>query len=145
MKTKKLATKKTTKTKTSKSVKKTPTKKVVPYSKKKVIENETAPSAPTTPKKVTYREMVEEKFFEVVLRVPREPITETMILTDFVPAKDKMWAGEFVNMYCDRVEMELNEVLNIKTRIAHIKNKPLKEIIDYITKQKDGKVLHGWK
>lgn len=95
-----------------------------------------AQNKPVNPIEANVRKLIEEKFFEVVLRDKQVPITAKTMLQDFVPKKDKAWTSYYVDMYCERVSSFLNPIIGTSLSIRNLKNKPLSEIIDYILKTK---------
>lgn len=84
----------------------------------------------------TVREALEHKFITKILgkKWPFK-LNQKLTLADF--AEDKRFEQDFVQMFIDRVLIEFHE------SIIQRKNKPIKEILDYLEKKQWGNIHYG--
>lgn len=94
---------------------------------------------PTQEVPKTIREQVELDFFKDILNQPYKPVSPKTTLYDFVPKEHKAWAEDYVLVFLDSIYMKM------KISAYKYKKKPVVELLDYLEKQKRGRIFHGWK
>jgi hypothetical protein len=110
--------------------------------KKKTTKKPATVVTPTSTTNVpkTIREQIEQTFFKVVLKKPFAKIPKDKTLKDYAMEVDAKWADDYVQLFMDNIYMDMN----IQLPKTYAK-KTVKEILDYIEKQKRGQIFHGWK
>lgn len=83
----------------------------------------------------TNKDLVEHQFFMQVMSLKKIPKYDKKLIVDF--STNKKFKEEFVDMIVDRVFIIMN------CSIKKIKNKPIKEIIQYLEVQKQKRAIYG--
>lgn len=99
--------------------------------KKKSYTKKLELSAETVPTFQTDRELMEYLFITEILKLKYpQKITDKTVLLDFVPKEHKAFSDDYIRMYLDMANIKFGQGL------SHLKKKPVKEIIDYMTKKR---------